>query len=132
MLDDARKAAGDGGNPAIKEPDRVGEYAVADGRGVIHQRMPWPNRHDSSPQSKSGRPDFDWGRGGVRGTISAECDDSSLPDRLARGDLDAEAREAHIVVIGRGQQADRGNAEILEDLRAEADLAPLALTRRFR
>src|SRR5229473_1609295 len=43
--------------------------------------------------------------------------DRALPDRLARGDLDAEAREAHIVVIGRGQQADRGNAEVFQDLR---------------
>jgi hypothetical protein len=54
-----------------------------------------------------------------------------LPDRFACGDLDAEAREAHIMVIGRGQQADRGNAEVFQDLRTEANFAPLMLARRL-
>src|SRR5579862_3913000 len=53
---------------------------------------------------------------------------SPLPERLACGDLDAEAREADVMVLGRSQQANRGNAEVPEDLRAEADFAPLALT----
>src|SRR6266446_674618 len=55
-----------------------------------------------------------------------------LGDRLGGDDLNAEARETHIVVVGRGQQANRGNAEVFEDLRAEADFAPLPLARGFR
>src|ERR1700719_3184890 len=45
--------------------------------------------------------------------------------RLGRDDLDAEAGEPDIGALGRGQQPDRGDPEVFEDLRAEADLAPL-------
>ena len=41
-------------------------------------------------------------------------------------DPDAEAFEADIVALARGDQIDRGDAEILQDLRAKADLAPFA------
>src|SRR6202035_2224447 len=51
----------------------------------------------------------------------------SLRDRLRRHDLDAEAGEPDVAVLRRGDQADRRDAEVLEDLRAEPDLAPLAL-----
>ena len=40
-------------------------------------------------------------------------------------DLDAEAAETHVSALAGGEQADRGDAEVLEDLRAEPDLAPL-------
>src|SRR5262245_6513525 len=53
-------------------------------------------------------------------------------DRLGLLDLDAESGEAHIGELLRGEQPDRGNAEITEDLRAEPDLAPLARARRLR
>ncbi len=55
-----------------------------------------------------------------------------LRDRLGGDDLNAEARETHIVVVGRGQQANRGNAKVFEDLRTEADFAPLPLACGFR
>src|SRR5262249_58250485 len=42
-----------------------------------------------------------------------------------RYDLDSEAGKPHIGESAAGEQADRGDAEILEDLRAESDLAPL-------
>src|SRR4029453_542521 len=45
---------------------------------------------------------------------------------LRLDDPDAETFEPDIVAFARGDQDDRGNAEILEDLRAEADLAPFA------
>src|ERR1700712_492679 len=44
---------------------------------------------------------------------------------LAGDDLDAEARQSLVVVHRRGQVPDRGDAEIPQDLRADADLAPL-------
>src|SRR5262249_26296913 len=50
-------------------------------------------------------------------------------DALARHDLDPEAREADIGELGGGQQADRGDAQILENLGAEPDLAPFARAR---
>src|SRR5690348_7693084 len=52
--------------------------------------------------------------------------------RFRRHDFDAETAEADISALARGQQADRGNAEILEDLRAQADLAPLLRARSIR
>src|SRR5438128_10034434 len=45
--------------------------------------------------------------------------------------LDAEAGEANIGQLGRGEQPDRGNAEVLQNLRAETDLAPLARARHL-
>src|SRR5690554_517994 len=50
----------------------------------------------------------------------------SRSDDLRRGDLDAEAFKADIMLLARGDEFDRRNAEIAEDLRAEADLAPFA------
>src|SRR3954470_20872376 len=54
---------------------------------------------------------------------------------LVGDDLDAEAGEALVVVHRRGEMADRGDAKIAQDLRADADLAPLLVAvglRRFR
>src|ERR1700731_4000109 len=53
-------------------------------------------------------------------------------ERLRRHDLDAEAGEPDIAVLRRGDEADRRDAEVLEDLRAEPDLAPLALALGLR
>src|SRR5262249_56269006 len=50
-------------------------------------------------------------------------------DALGRHDLDPEAREPDIGEPGRGQQADRGDAQILENLGAKPDLAPLPRAR---
>src|SRR6516164_2746372 len=44
---------------------------------------------------------------------------------LVGDDLDAEARQALVVVHRRGEMADRGDAEIAQDLGTDADLAPL-------
>src|SRR5690606_4360254 len=52
---------------------------------------------------------------------------ASRSDDLRRGDLDAETFETDIVLLARGDELDRRNAAIAEDLRAEADLAPFAL-----
>src|SRR5438445_4267679 len=49
-------------------------------------------------------------------------------NNLGLGDVDAKAFEADIVALARGDQVDRGNAEIFQDLRAQADLAPFVLT----
>src|SRR5262249_60260350 len=43
-----------------------------------------------------------------------------------------EAGQSNVGELAAGEQADRGDAEVLEDLRPEADLAPLARTRLFR
>src|SRR2546429_9106836 len=64
-------------------------------------------------------------------TVKHEVRISPL-QRLGRDDLDAEASEAHIGALGRGQQPDRGDAEVFEDLRAQSDLAPLPAARRLR
>src|ERR1700737_913836 len=46
-------------------------------------------------------------------------------------DLDAEAGQSLVVVHRRCQMADRGDAEIAQDLRANADLAPLLVAVGF-
>src|SRR5262249_58889749 len=51
---------------------------------------------------------------------------------FSRNDLDAEAGESHIGELAAGEQADRGDAEVLEDLRPEPDLAPLPRARLLR
>src|SRR5450830_1202920 len=51
--------------------------------------------------------------------------------RFGRHDLDAEAAEADVGALAGCEQADRGNAEVFENLRAEADLAPLPRTGGF-
>src|SRR5262245_10185719 len=50
-------------------------------------------------------------------------------DAFGRHDLNPEAREPDIGEPGRGQQADRGDAQILENLGAKPDLAPLPRAR---
>src|ERR1700736_5055862 len=45
-------------------------------------------------------------------------------------DRDAEAGKADVAAFACRQEADRADAEVLQDLGAEADLAPLALARR--
>src|SRR4029077_17516091 len=50
---------------------------------------------------------------------------------LPRGDLDPEPAQAHISMLARRQQPDRADAEVLQNLRAEADLAPRPRARRF-
>src|SRR5262245_34164307 len=45
--------------------------------------------------------------------------------RLSRYDFDPEPAEPNISTLGRGQQPDRGDPEILEDLSTKSDLAPL-------
>src|SRR5260370_38874383 len=47
-------------------------------------------------------------------------------------DLDAEAGQSLVVVHRRRQMTDRGDAEIAQDLRADADLAPLPVAVGFR
>src|SRR5450756_3121186 len=49
--------------------------------------------------------------------------------RFGPHDLDAEAAEADISALAGGEQPDRGNTDVLEDLRAQADLAPLPRAR---
>src|SRR4051812_13335712 len=45
--------------------------------------------------------------------------------RFGVGDFNAEPGQPDVGELRRGQQPDRGNTEVLEDLRAEPDLAPL-------
>src|SRR5260370_21223961 len=47
-------------------------------------------------------------------------------------DLDAKTGQSLVVVHRRRQMADRGDAEIAQDLRADADLAPLPVAVGFR
>src|SRR6185312_1599495 len=57
---------------------------------------------------------------------------TSAVQLLRAGDLDAEAAQAHVGSLRGGEQFDRGDAEVLQDLRTEADLAPLPRARGFR
>src|SRR5260370_31841004 len=47
-------------------------------------------------------------------------------------DLDPKTGQSLVVMHRRGQMADRGDAEIAQDLRADADLAPLPVAVGFR
>src|SRR5215472_15179059 len=51
---------------------------------------------------------------------------------FGRDDLDAEAAEPDIRALARRQQPNRGDAEVAQDLRAEADLAPLHVALALR
>src|SRR5207249_10228841 len=55
----------------------------------------------------------------------------SIIDCFSRHDLDAESRKADIGKLRRGEQADRCDAQILENLGAQADLTPLSRARHF-
>src|SRR5262249_24275908 len=55
----------------------------------------------------------------------------SASQRFRRHDFDAKPTQTHIGALARRQQPDRGNAKILEDLRPQADFAPLLRTRRI-
>src|SRR5688572_1371361 len=55
---------------------------------------------------------------------------SSL-ERFRRDDLDSEPGEPDIGELGRGEQSNRGYAEVLEDLCAEPDFAPLPRARNL-
>src|ERR1700716_3811502 len=58
---------------------------------------------------------------------------SSLTVKLFAGDdLDAEAGQSLVVMHRRGPIPDRGYAEIAQDLRADADLAPFLVAVRLR
>src|SRR5438105_4112801 len=56
----------------------------------------------------------------------------SFFERLARQNLDAEPCESHIGEFASGQQPDRRNPKILEDLGAESHFAPLPRARFLR
>src|ERR1700692_1095494 len=59
-------------------------------------------------------------------------DGANLSFKLFAGDdLDAEAAQSLVVVHRRGQVADRGDAEIPQNLGADADLAPLPVAGGF-
>src|SRR5512139_2433596 len=49
--------------------------------------------------------------------------------RFGRRDLDTEAAETNVCALARREQADRGDAQVLQNLRAQADLAPLPRAR---
>src|SRR5581483_1142666 len=66
------------------------------------------------------------------GLAHRDLSQASAVERLGRHDLDAEAAEADIGALRGGEQADRGDVEVAQDLRAEADLAPLPRARGFR
>src|SRR5262249_37085643 len=53
-------------------------------------------------------------------------------DRLGRCDFDAKAGQSDVTVLGGGQKSDRRDAEISEDLGAEADFTPLAIALSLR
>src|SRR5262245_32393896 len=53
----------------------------------------------------------------------------SAIERLGSDDFDAEAGKADISPLARGEEADRGNAEVAQNLRAQSDFAPLPLAR---
>src|SRR5262245_5134504 len=65
------------------------------------------------------------------GTDEKKADGSAF-QRFRCHDFDPETAQPDIGALTRRQQADRGNAEILEDLRAQADFAPLLRTCRIR
>src|ERR1700686_5134159 len=50
---------------------------------------------------------------------------------FVRDDLDAEAGQSLVVMHRRGEMADRAHAEVTQDLRADADLAPLPVAVGF-
>src|SRR5690242_10316889 len=52
--------------------------------------------------------------------------------RFRGHDLDPETTKAHVSALGGGQQADRGNPEVLQDLGAKPDFAPLPGAGRIR
>src|SRR5262245_5297414 len=51
---------------------------------------------------------------------------------LVADDLDAETGQTLVVVHRRGEVSDRGDAEITQDLRTDADFAPLLVAVGFR
>src|ERR1700760_4843715 len=67
----------------------------------------------------------------ARHSLASSVGRSLLRDRLGRHDLDAEAGETDIAGLGRGEQADGRDAQVLENLGTKADLAPLALALGF-
>src|SRR5262245_36764364 len=65
------------------------------------------------------------------GTDEKKADGSAF-QRFRRHNFDPETAQPDIGALARRQQADRGNAEIFEDLRTQADFAPLLRTCRIR
>src|SRR5262249_23595877 len=61
-----------------------------------------------------------WGGFARNSSRRPSVGEALLGDRLGRHDLDAEAGEADVAVLGRGEEPDRRDAEVFEDLRAEA------------
>src|SRR4029078_3857417 len=55
----------------------------------------------------------------------------SALDWLGRHNLNAKASETNVSAFAGGEQANRGNAEVLENLRAQPDFAPLPRTGRI-
>src|SRR6478736_2008474 len=55
----------------------------------------------------------------------------SALDWLGRHNLNAKASETNVSALAGGEQANRGNAEVLENLRAQPDFAPLPRTGRI-
>src|SRR5688572_28012682 len=51
---------------------------------------------------------------------------------LSGSDLDSEPGKAHVGEGTRGQQADRRDADVAQNLRSKPDLAPLAVSNGFR
>src|SRR3954469_12928626 len=56
---------------------------------------------------------------------------ASVVDQFRRRDFDAETAETDIGELRRRQQLNRGDAQILENLSAEPDLAPLSRARNL-
>src|SRR5690242_11762040 len=79
-----------------------------------------------SPRLRSASDTAGCNAGGAAARASRSSTLRRLKD-LGLGDVDAEPLKADIVALARGDQVDRGDAEILEDLGAEADLAPFVL-----
>src|SRR5262245_41412371 len=67
-----------------------------------------------------------------RGPVASAGNRFSSIQMLRRDNLDPEAGKPHVGELRRGEQPDRGNAEIFQDLGAQPHLAPLARARHLR
>ena len=72
---------------------------------------------------------FDYARSLPKDRCPWSC--VSALQRFGAHDFDTEAAKSNVSASARGEEANRGNAEVLENLRTEADFAPLSRAGRI-